>query len=376
VAIAFKALFRSISFYGRLTWSLLAFFDDEENHMTSTPERFAYGMSQAARVGWYAAHSFLARRLSTSGPERRQSKRARPEIRLALRRELMALFRRDLANIDAGLYRLPHDLIPNPLARLQQSLLFFADLPLVDRRRREHRADEPFRLGTRPDLPRYYLQNFHYQSDGWLSPRSAALYDTQVEVLFTGSADAMRRQALVPLADYLKTLSARGRRLLDVGCGTGRFLAFVKDNWPALAVSGLDLSKSYLDKAERHLSVFSRVRLIEGPAEVQPFADAYFDVVTCVYLFHELPREVRLKVAAEIGRVLKPGGRLIFLDSLQLGDEPLFDPLLRAFPETLHEPYFADYSRTDIASLFLAAGLKKIGEERAFLSKIMIFDKP
>ena len=44
--------------------------------------------------------------------------------------------------------------------------------------------------------PAYYLQNFHYQTDGWLSKDSARLYDFQVETLFLGSADTRRRQAL------------------------------------------------------------------------------------------------------------------------------------------------------------------------------------
>ena len=52
-------------------------------------------------------------------------------------------------------------------------------------------------------LPDYYRQNFHFQSDGWLSEHSAAIYDTQVEVLFTGAADVMRRRALKPIAEWM-----------------------------------------------------------------------------------------------------------------------------------------------------------------------------
>ena len=343
--------------------------------MLSPAERVLYGVTQAARVGWYAAHYLLARRLSTSEAERRKSSRARPEIRAALRRELLALFRRDLANIEAGRYKLPYDLIPNPVQRLRQSARFFADLPDVDRRRRARRADEPFRRGADQGMPRYYLQNFHYQSGGWLTAESALLYDTQVEVLFTGAADAMRRQALPPLGDYLKDRPTGELQLLDVGCGTGRLLGYVKDNWPALAVTGLDLSRPYLDAAMGHLRQFSKVELIAGAAEAMPLPDAGFDVVICSYLLHELPRKVRTRVAAEMARVLKPGGRLILVDSLQVGDEPPFDPLLAAFPATFHEPYFADYGRTDLARLFGAAGLRKLQSELAFLSKVMVFEK-
>jgi ubiquinone/menaquinone biosynthesis C-methylase UbiE len=343
--------------------------------MLSPAERVLYGVTQAARVGWFAAHYLLARRLSTSEAERRKSSRARPEIRAALRRELIALFRRDLANIEAGHYKLPYDLIPNPMARLRQSVRFFADLPDVDRRRRARRADEPFRRNAPADLPRYYLQNFHYQSGGWLTPESALLYDTQVEVLFTGAADAMRRQALVPIGEFLKDRMGSEPRLLDVGCGTGRLLGYVKDNWPSLAATGLDLSQPYLDAAARHLRRFSQVEMVAGAAEAMPLPSAGFDIVSCTYLLHELPRKVRTRVAVEVARVLKPGGRFILVDSLQKGDKPLFDVLLAAFPATFHEPYFADYGRTDLARLFGTVGLRKLDSWSAFLSKIVVFEK-
>ena len=46
---------------------------------------------------------------------------------------------------------------------------------------------------TDPSLYPDYYQNFHHQTDGYLSDHQA-LYDLQVEILFNGSADAMRRR--------------------------------------------------------------------------------------------------------------------------------------------------------------------------------------
>lgn len=45
----------------------------------------------------------------------------------------------------------------------------------------------------------------------------------------------------------------------------------------------------------------------------------------CVYLFHELPAEVRKQAAAEMARVLKPGGIVILTDSMQLGDREVYE---------------------------------------------------
>ena len=66
-------------------------------------------------------------------------------------------------------------------------------------------------------FPRYYLQNFHFQTDGYLSDASAELYDYQVDVMFYGAADAMRRQALVPLGETLRGRRIAEMRLLDIG---------------------------------------------------------------------------------------------------------------------------------------------------------------
>ena len=99
--------------------------------------------------------------------------------------------------------------------------------------------------------PDYYRQNFHYQSGGWFSDESAELYDTQVEALFTGTADAMRRAALAEIARELKGRDQRGVSLLDVACGNGRFLKTVMNVWPRLQAAGLDLSPNYTDAARK-----------------------------------------------------------------------------------------------------------------------------
>ena len=228
------------------------------------------------------------------------------------------------------------------------------------------KLDEPPAGG----YPRYYLQSFHFQSGGYLSEDSAERYDHQVEVLFGGGAAAMRRQALVPLKDALH--GRRYARLLDIGCGTGLFLREVKRNHPRLEVVGLDLSPYYLAVARRELAPWSRVRLVEAAAEKMPFGDAQFDALTAVYLFHELPPAVRRAVSAEIRRVLKPGGSLILVDSLQKGDEPLYDAMLDFFPIAFHEPYYASYIATDLDRLF-EPGFMPAERIPAYFSKILSY---
>ena len=79
----------------------------------------------------------------------------------------------------------------------------------------------------------------------------------------------------------------------------------------------------------------------------------------------------------EFARVLKPGGRLIILDSLQRGDEPDYDGLLEnCFRRNFHEPYYAQYLKEDFATLAEEFGLGYTRSEKAFVSKAMVFDKP
>jgi ubiquinone/menaquinone biosynthesis C-methylase UbiE len=167
----------------------------------------------------------------------------------------------------------------------------------------------------------------------------------------------------------------RNLRLLDIGCGTGRFLDFVKQAWPRMPVAGIDLSEAYAAEARRHLRHRARTNLLVANAEGLPFADASQDAVTSIFMFHELPPEVRRAVVAEAARVLKPGGRFILLDSLQRDDRPDYLGLLEIFPQSFHEPYYASYLDENFPAIAGGYGLAHVRDEQAFVSKVMVFDK-
>ena len=343
--------------------------------MASALDKLFYDTAQAARVSWFFGQKLLAGRL-TKPLALPAALKQRP-VTLDRRRilgDLRKLMEQDWRNIETGVYAAPEDWRGSPLAGLTRAIDFFADLGAVDARRHGDRRDRRLQLPEAARYPAYYRQHFHFQSDGYLSAASAERYDHQVEVLFGGGAAAMRRQALVPLREALLEQKCGGRsaRLLDIACGTGAFLAEVKRNYPRLAVTGVDLSSPYLAVARRRLAAWSRVTLAEANAEALPLADASADIVSCIYLFHELPRRARQAAAREIRRVLKPGGRLIFVDSLQTGDEPDYDATLDWFPAAFHEPYYASYLREDFDRLF-APGLSPAGRSPAYFSKVLSY---
>ena len=290
--------------------------------------------------------------------------------------DIAILLQRDLANVEAGIYPLPVDHDGSLLTLLDRSRLFFEDLPEIHRRRQNNAHDEVLADGTRTKRPRYYLQNFHFQTGGWMTDDSASRYDTQVEVLLHGTANAMRRQALPQLHEVFAGRDQRKLRLLDIGCGTGRFLDFLKQAWPRLPVVGLDMSEPYVRYARRHMKRWSRINFTVGNAESLPVPDESQDAVTSIFLLHELPPKVRRIVFHECARVLKPGGRLVLVDSLQRGDQPDYDGLLDNFPQNYHEPYYTSYSKEDFGALATSFGLTHIRDVKAFVSKVMVFDKP
>jgi ubiquinone/menaquinone biosynthesis C-methylase UbiE len=338
--------------------------------MGSALGRFAFNAAQATRVSWFFGQKLLAARMSRPLPLPEALRgRPMPDTRRILA-DLRALIEQDWRNIEAGYYAPPSDGLGSPFEAVRRAVDFFTDLGAVERRR-HGRPEERYLSETRPPgYPRYYLQKFHFQTDGYLTGASAERYDHQVEVLFGGGAAAMRRQALVPLKAALAGHPTA--RFLDVACGTGRFLREVKVNYPRLDVTGLDLSVPYLAVARRELQAWSRARLVMGAAEALPFADGHFDAVTCIYLFHELPPGVRRAVVQEIRRVLKPGGMLIFVDSLQTGDESDYDAMLDYFPVAFHEPYFASYLREDLDRLW-SPGFTPGERISAYFSKVLCY---
>src|SRR5262245_23608994 len=204
----------------------------------------------------------------------------------------------------------------------------------------------------------------------------ASRYHTPGQLHFNGTANAIRRQALPPLHEKFAGRDQRRLRLLDVGCGTGRFIDFVKQTWPRLPCLGVDLSEAYVAEAKRHLKRWCWLNLVVANGEAIPVSDESQDAVTCVFLFHELPPHVRRKIFGEFGRVLKPGGRLVIIDSLQIGDESDYDGLLELFPQNYHEPYYASYVHEDFGAIAQACGLAHIRDVNAFVGKVMVFEKP
>ena len=139
-----------------------------------------------------------------------------PEMLGELRSSMNELLELDWKEAQQGLY--PTSLLFDApwLDWAVRYPLVWLDLPSIwQRRTRRDVTDLPVEINPK-DYPDYYLQNFHHQTDGYLSDRSAELYDLQVEILFNGTADAMRRRLIRPLINQLGGRRADAIRVLDL----------------------------------------------------------------------------------------------------------------------------------------------------------------
>jgi ubiquinone/menaquinone biosynthesis C-methylase UbiE len=140
---------------------------------------------------------------------------------------------------------------------------------------------------------------------------------------------AARYDALLPAYDLLSralgvtkihtTLLAQaeladGHRVLEIGSGTGNLAIRAKRSRPGADVIGVDPDPLALARAERKLRGRTGIRFDRGYAQNLPYPDGEFDRVLSSMMLHHLDSEAKAAAAAEVFRVLRPGGRLHLVD--------------------------------------------------------------
>ena len=335
----------------------------------------SYLIGQSTKFVWYSTHYLISFKYATPIKIDRQNPppffKKMPSGK-KLFYEMLKLFNEERNYINQKKYKIPKTNVNDFANIVKGSFNFFMDLPKIDKRRTEKKFNDLNEKNE--DLPKYFLRNFHYQTDGYLSENSANLYEFQVETLFSGSAATMRRFSLLPIIEYLKSKD-EDLNFLDVGTGSGEFIKTIKYNFPKLKITCSDISKAYLEVAKKKLKKFTDINYKNCKGEDLPFKNESFDILNSVYLFHEVPSAIRSKIFSEISRVLKKDGVFILTDSLQLGDNYILDPLLEFFPYSTHEPYYSKYIREDLVSNAEKFGLKMYYSKNAYLSKTLAFKK-
>jgi ubiquinone/menaquinone biosynthesis C-methylase UbiE len=138
----------------------------------------------------------------------------------------------------------------------------------------------------------------------------AALYDP----LMAGTEKA-------GLADHRKRLLEQARgRVLEIGGGTGANLAYYGEEVEEVIL--VEPEEPMARRLERKVAASAlHARVVRAPAETLPFEDGSFDVVVSTLVLCTVPDQQR--ALAEIHRVLKPTGRLLFIEHVRADDPKL-----------------------------------------------------
>ncbi|MBL7664485.1 MAG: class I SAM-dependent methyltransferase [Bacteriovoracaceae bacterium] len=294
-----------------------------------------------------------------------------------LQGQVIELFKQDSRNIVDGIYPMQVLLPESPFNHIMRlpTLITDALRSQKQKKRRESKKFEKDNKYLEDKLPEYFKRNFHFQNQGYLSEESAVLYDHQVEMLFSGTANAMRRLLIQSLKKNGGYTSSSRIRILELACGTGSSSRFLRMAFPNAHITMTDLSRPYLKTARERLKQDDNLDFLQADAAELPFKDESFDIVCSVFLFHEIPQDIRDKVIQESKRVLKIGGSMGHLDSIQLHDRPEFAVFLNNFPIEYHEPFFKNYIQHPLEEHITKAGLQNIKTELALLSKCVFSTK-
>jgi len=153
-------------------------------------------------------------------------------------------------------------------------------------------------------------RNVTPQTSGLVLHGTARYYDLLAWLFMRGRERAFREK----VADLARLQP--GDHVLDVGCGTGTLAITAKQRvGPTGTAYGIDPSPEMITRAgKKARRAGVEVVFKEAIVEALPFADDHFDVVLSTLMLHHLPPKAREECAREIGRVLRPGGRVLAVD--------------------------------------------------------------
>jgi tellurite methyltransferase len=139
----------------------------------------------------------------------------------------------------------------------------------------------------------------------------------------------------------LKGRIAKGIKLLDAGCGSGRNIQYLMQ--AGVKVYGADTSEEAIHKVQsmaRELApTLSPKNFVVADLALMPFADATFDVVLCSAVLHFARDEEHFRsMAQELWRVLKPGGMLFCRFSTTIGMEGKLQKVANGLYQMPHGP--------------------------------------
>lgn len=207
----------------------------------------------------------------------------------------------------------------------------------------ESDLDYPVDLEDRsPDVPDYLRETYWW---AYLHPRAVKFFEHQwiVNFILWGNFARLRDAALDEIGRVITG------RTLQVACVYGDFTPKLTQRMsPDARLDVIDVAPIQMENLRRKIGRCSNVFPDRQNAADLSFADASFDQVVVFFLLHELPSTVRSAAAEEVMRVVKPGGKVVFVDYHRPVWQHPHRYLMKPVLKTL-EPFALDLWETEIA---------------------------
>jgi len=190
-------------------------------------------------------------------------------------------------------------------------------------------------------LPKYLVETYWW---AYLHPKAVHIFERQwlVNLILWGNFVRLRDLALDEIGSTIQGDS------LQVACVYGDFSNRFAERHAADAhLDIVDIAPVQLENACKKLGQRSNVSLLHRDSTDLKFEDNAYDQVVVFFLLHEQPEAVRIKTIQEALRVLRPGGKLVFVDYHKPGWKNPFRYLMIPILRTL-EPFALDLWRNEI----------------------------